>query len=238
MILRKGINSPDVLNLELVLQGLGYAGFTPDGNYDDKTANVIRNIQKSHGLTIDGEAGPKTLALLDTLWEPLVSNFAPKPTPVVPEVDGEFAVGLEELASVNPRLSKKVLQVIQMAFLEGYILTTVQGLRTFAEQHKLFLQRPRVTKADAGQSYHNYGVAVDLAFVVDGKISWDDKLYVGNMARWAGRVGLESGANWRFTDYPHMQLAGLPGVGELRKVYEHAQSTGFGVQAVWNKFVG
>lgn len=239
MILKKGINSPDVVNLELVLQGLGFTGFTVDGNFDDKTENVIKYIQKAHGLDVDGQAGPKTLALLDDLYEPLVANFAPQATPEVPEdKPGEFAVGLEELASVNARLSKKVLDVIRMADGEGYILTTVQGLRTFAQQDKLFAQRPRVTKARGGQSYHNYGVAVDLAFVVNGKINWDDKLYKGNMARWAGRAGLESGANWRFVDYPHMQLAGLPGVGDLRKIYDHAGGGQLGVQAVWNKFVG
>lgn len=241
MILRKGINSPDVVNLELVLQGLGFSGFTVDGNFDDKTENVIKYIQKSHGFTgkdIDGVVGKNTFELLDRLYQPEVANFTPKETPAVEEIKpGVFATGLEELETVNQRLANKVLAIIAAAKLEGYNLTTVQGLRTFAQQHALFLQRPRVTKADAGQSYHNYGVAVDLAFVVNGKISWDDKLYK-NIGRWASQVGLTWGGNWKFVDYPHVQLAGMPGVGQLRVVYDHAGGGDLGVQAVWNKFVG
>ena len=42
----------------------------------------------------------------------------------------------------------------------------VQALRTFPEQHKLFLQRPKVTNADAGQSYHNYGLAFDFCLQI------------------------------------------------------------------------
>lgn len=43
----------------------------------------------------------------------------------------------------------------------------VQGLRTFAQQQAIYDQGrttpgPVVTKAQAGQSYHNYGIAVDL----------------------------------------------------------------------------
>lgn len=48
MILRRGIDGPDVLNLELVLQGLGFDGFDVNGVFDEKTENVIKYIQKAH----------------------------------------------------------------------------------------------------------------------------------------------------------------------------------------------
>ena len=53
-------------------------------------------------------------------------------------------------------------------------------LRTFAEQDALYLKRPKVTNAKAGQSYHNYGLAFDIVLLYDkdgdGKfeeVSWD-----------------------------------------------------------------
>jgi len=238
MILKLGVTGPDVVNLELVLQGLGFTGFDVDGNFDNKTENVIKYIQKAHGLTNDGVVGEKTLALLDSLYEPFIANFAVKETPVVvPVVDGSVPTGSEELTEVHPILARKVIQIIELAKREGYNVTVTQGLRTFAEQDKLFKKRPRVTKARGGQSYHNYGVAADLAFVVNGKISWDEKLYK-NIGRWASQVGLTWGGNWKFIDYPHLQLASMPGVGQLLATYNKAGGNNAGVKAVWNKFVG
>lgn len=234
MILKLGMEGPDVLNLEVVLQALGFQGFEVDGVFDKKTENVIKYIQKSYKLDVDGKAGPNTLDLIDALYQPLVKNFAPKPTPVV-EVDsktGQYPTGLEELEHVHPILARKVSQIIDMARGEGYNVTTVQGLRTFKEQDALFRKRPRVTKARGGQSYHNYGVAVDLAFIVDGKLSWDERLYK-NIGRWASRAGLEWGGNWKFVDKPHVQLAMLPATGRLLEEYNKS-----GVKGVWSKFIG
>lgn len=39
--------------------------------------------------------------------------------------------------------------------------------RTPEEQHKLFLQRPKVTNADKWQSIHNYGLAFDIVLLYD-----------------------------------------------------------------------
>jgi hypothetical protein len=237
MLLKQGMSGPDVQNLELVLQGLGFQGFdAADGNFDQKTENVIRYIQKANGLQVDGKVGPETLALIDRLWEPEVANFAPKAEILVPSVGGVIPAGDEELEHTNHMLTHKVLQIIELAQQEGYHLTVVQGLRTFAEQDRLFAQRPRVTKARGGQSYHNYGVAADLAFVVNGKLSWDDHLY-RNIGRWASRVGLEWGGNWHFVDYPHVQLHSMPGTGKLKAVYEKAGGGQKGIEAVWNTYV-
>lgn len=95
----------------------------------------------------------------------------------------------------------------------------VQGFRTFAEQAALYAQgrtKPgnRVTEAKAGQSYHNYGLAIDFALLIDGKtISWEvGKDYDGdNKSDWMEVVwtfkdaGWLWGGAWKKPDRPHLE---------------------------------
>jgi len=89
-------------------------------------------------------------------------------------------------------------------------------LRTFAEQDALYNQKPKVTKAKGGQSYHNYGLAVDIVLLLnDGKsASWDTVTdFDGDgLADWQeavyvfGLFGWDWGGNWKtFPDKPHFQ---------------------------------
>ena len=89
-------------------------------------------------------------------------------------------------------------------------------LRTFAEQDALYNQKPKVTKAKGGQSFHNYGLAVDIVLLLnDGKVaSWDTVTdFDGDgLADWQevvyvfGLYGWEWGGNWKtFPDKPHFQ---------------------------------
>lgn len=237
MLLKLGMQGPEVLNLERAVEAMGFEGVPIDGLFDEKLENVIKYIQKSHNLVVDGKVGDKTFALLDSLYQPDVQNFSS--SAVVPEEDHPTIITdvTGPLATVHPIMAKKAKMVMDLGAQEGYTLVATQGRRTFPQQHKLFLQRPKVTNADAGQSYHNYGVAVDLAFVVNGKITWDDKYYK-NIGRWANQVGLTWGGNWHFVDYPHIQLANMPAVSKMLAVYRMAPGgEEQKVQAVWNKFV-
>jgi len=88
-----------------------------------------------------------------------------------------------------------------------------QGLRTNEEQNALYAQgRTKkgniVTKAKGGESWHNYGLAIDLCFInQDGSIDFNVPERVGNMAK---EFKLEWGAKWSFPDKPHFQLEKLP----------------------------
>jgi peptidoglycan L-alanyl-D-glutamate endopeptidase CwlK len=108
-------------------------------------------------------------------------------------------------------------------------------LRTFAEQNALFAQgrsKPGkiVTNARGGQSYHNYGLAVDIVLLVDRdgngtfeSAAWDVKTdFDGDKkADWMECVtifkqyGWEWGGDWRFSDPPHFQKTLGKSVREL-----------------------
>ena len=70
--------------------------------------------------------------------------------------------------------------------------------RTAAEQMALYAQGrtapgPIVTNAKAGQSAHNYGYAVDVVPLVNGKCCWDDKDQVWQEI---GKIGQSHGLEW------------------------------------------
>lgn len=100
------------------------------------------------------------------------------------------------------------------------------SLRTFAEQQALYNQGRTtsgqiVTNAKPGSSYHNYGLALDFALVVDsdgdGKFtetSWNiNKDYDGDLkADWMEFVAIMKKHGWfwggdfkSFKDYPHFE---------------------------------
>lgn len=93
-----------------------------------------------------------------------------------------------------------------------------EGLRTFAEQDALFAKKPKVTNAKGGQSIHNYGFAVDIVLIIDGKTaSWDTKAdWDGdNISDWTECVNVfkKYGWNWggdwtSFKDMPHFDKKG------------------------------
>lgn len=92
-------------------------------------------------------------------------------------------------------------------------------LRTIKEQDELYqIGRTKpgkiVTNAKGGQSYHNFGLAIDLVLIIDGKdASWDITTdFDGDrISDWLECVsifkkyGYEWGGEWKFKDAPHFQ---------------------------------
>lgn len=128
----------------------------------------------------------------------------------------------QRIQLLHPKLRDEVTTLINQAntnLTKHSHVRIVQGLRTFAEQDALYAQGrttagKKVTQAKGGQSYHNYGVALDFCLVIDDKeISWDMKKdWDGDkIADWMEvvsvfrKAGWEWGGTWKFTDNPHFQ---------------------------------
>lgn len=84
---------------------------------------------------------------------------------------------LDRIAKLHPMVREEMTTIINEC---NKVLTSrsqvriSQGLRTFGEQDALYRQRPKVTNAKGGQSIHNYGFAIDIVLIIDGKVaSWD-----------------------------------------------------------------
>lgn len=85
-------------------------------------------------------------------------------------------------------------------------------LRSLEEQTQLYAcgrtaPGKIVTKAKAGESAHNYGLAFDGAPMIHGRIAWDDHAAWSIYGRVAADVGLDWAGHWpTFPEMPHIQL--------------------------------
>jgi peptidoglycan L-alanyl-D-glutamate endopeptidase CwlK len=129
-------------------------------------------------------------------------------------------VTLDRIQLLHPKLREEansIYEEICKALTGRAMCRFTFTLRTFAEQDALYAQGrtkpgPIVTKAQGGLSLHNYGLAIDIALILDGKeASWDEKKDFD---------GWEWGGDWKFTDTPHFQKTFGKSVRELLALYK------------------
>jgi hypothetical protein len=124
------------------------------------------------------------------------------------------------LATIKPNLQKVARRALELSSQDFQI---VQGNRTQAEQNSLYEQgrtKPGKVVTWTRKSNHIGGSALDFAAWVDGKVSWDAKLYpkIGDAFKQASLelgIGINWGGNWRTKDWGHIELNGInpaPGV--------------------------
>lgn len=122
---------------------------------------------------------------------------------------------------LHPIVAEKSEQLIQRSADKGIDVVITDGFRSIEEQNKIYNQGRSskgsvVTYAKGGQSYHNFGLAIDFALALpDGTVSWD-MTYDGNgngksdwqeVAAIGKDLGFDWGGDWvRFKDYPHLQM--------------------------------
>lgn len=127
-------------------------------------------------------------------------------------------ITLERIETAHPLLREELRTIykeICQALNGSAICRFSYVLRTFKEQDELFAKRPRVTKAKGGQSYHNYGLALDIVLITNNgkEASWNTvKDFDGDRtADWMEIVaifkkyGWQWGGNWNFKDDPHFE---------------------------------
>lgn len=79
-ILKKGMIGEDVRELQEKLVKLGYDTGGVEGKYGTKTFIAVAKLQEEHQLTpVDGEAGPVTMTLIDSLLDEKPAVHEPAP---------------------------------------------------------------------------------------------------------------------------------------------------------------
>ncbi|WP_375089718.1 M15 family metallopeptidase [Peribacillus sp. RS7] len=129
-------------------------------------------------------------------------------------------------SGMNPVVNEAILEVVKLAYEVGIFVQITAGYRSFLEQKELYEQgrtnksKPIVTYARAGQSLHNYGLAVDFVIVSDdGKRAlWTEDEKWTRVAAIAKSLGFVWGGDFElFRDLPHLGMSGGLSTRDLQK---------------------
>jgi peptidoglycan L-alanyl-D-glutamate endopeptidase CwlK len=140
-----------------------------------------------------------------------------KPEPTIKKKQTHVPLPTE----LNPMVKQRTNDLIQKAGKKGIQVVITDDFRSVKDQEKLYQQGRTVsghivTNAKGGDSYHNYGLAIDFALKTSsGNVIWDMD-YDGNRngkSDWsevvtiAKDLGFKWGGDWKdFQDYPHLQM--------------------------------
>ncbi|PZD96429.1 M15 family peptidase [Paenibacillus sambharensis] len=187
----------------------------------DHERNLRRVKRRSRRNTI--------LLLLFTLGLILYWNELPIPDLLEPEASVR---DIPPVTGLHPIVAAKQNELIRLTEEAGITILITDGFRSKEEQDALYRQGrsdegPVVTHAQGGESYHNYGLAIDFALRTDdGDVIWDLS-YDGNgngESDWmevvsiAKDLGFTWGGDWAsFRDYPHLQMDFGYSIRELKK---------------------
>lgn len=199
-------------------------------------SDVQRHLNSQHraGLKVDGHAGSGTRAAARKAWPGFdvpLNTVPTRPgadqagTIILPGLSQSLAVDTRSAGQIEtllPQVQPLAAQLIAKARAAGIEIKIISGTRTYAEQQALYLRSRNgkdddgdgrideadetVTKAPAGYSNHNFGVAFDIGIFDGGKYLPESKLYAV-VGRLGSVLGLEWGGLWKnFKDEPHFQL--------------------------------
>jgi uncharacterized protein RhaS with RHS repeats len=135
----------------------------------------------------------------------------------------------KKIETLNPNVQAPMRQFIREAMKEGRAPGIDFGLRSGEEQDRLYAQGrtapgPKVTNAKAGQSFHNYGLAIDVYPLKNGHMNFGatrtDYLPLWDAAMRAGQqtgTTIEWGGFWKSPpDMPHFQITGGLSIKDLQ----------------------
>ena len=128
-----------------------------------------------------------------------------------------------KISRLDPEIQRQARVFVNLSAAAGSEIGIVSGFRSSAEQDVLFAQGrttpgPKVTWARGGQSYHNFGLAIDVAPVQNGRLN--PAAYPAPSTVEIGRaIGFEWGGDWSAAkkDRPHFQITGGRSPADLNR---------------------
>lgn len=168
---------------------------------------MISAVQKKLGVQVDGRAGTETWgAIYAELVKPRIDRKPPAEAITPVDARSEKAI-----ATLLPEVRPLARALVQKADQNGVKIKIISSLRSYAEQDALYAQgrtKPGriVTRARAGYSNHNFGIAFDVG-VFEGARYLGESVKYKAVGALGMELGLEWGGNWKtIVDEPHFQL--------------------------------
>lgn len=127
------------------------------------------------------------------------------------------------IAKLDKRLQKPATNFINNVKIKLNIkLRIADGFRSIKEQNDLYAKgrtRPGkiVTNAKGGDSFHNYGLAIDVFMMKDnGEVDWS--IISSEIVEIGKEEGFKWGGDWKsFKDYPHFEMTFGKTISDLKK---------------------
>ena len=123
-------------------------------------------------------------------------------------------INSRSLDDLAPPAKQRAEAFIAAAKVKGIDLLVTSTYRDSDSQNALYAQGRTtpgniVTRAKAGQSWHNWRCAFDVVPLVNGKAIWDDQAMWKQVGEIGKACGLEWAGDWKtFKEYPHFQYTG------------------------------
>lgn len=179
-------------------------------------------IQTHLGLTPDGIPGELTAsAIIKAL------KLEPSPSTAPTQFSARTNKTLSTLLpAIRPDFITLLTSATKIASRHGLTVEAISGTRTYAEQDHLYAQgrtRPGsiVTNAKAGQSNHNFGVAIDLglfrgsSYIDSTEPELASKVYAEIAANAPAKLAW--GGYWKIRDTPHFEYKHGLTMSQLRE---------------------
>lgn len=135
------------------------------------------------------------------------------------------------ISKLHPQIQAKAREFIIRAERElGITLRVSSGFRGWEEQTRLYAQGrtapgKRVTNAKAGESYHNYGLALDVVEIKNGQPVWNNPKW-NEIGALGESLGFDWGGRWKRPDRPHFAMTFGKHHTELAQLYKTGNRMG------------
>lgn len=136
------------------------------------------------------------------------------PSAFAGEGGGDYGHADRDWSKLDPDFRLVVFRLLERTGARGVQMTLVEGYRSPERQEMLAAEQVRVTHARGFESRHQYGLAVDLAPLVDGRplVSERDGRAAAAyrvLGEEAEAMGLVWGGRWSFRDFMHVEAPGV-----------------------------
>lgn len=116
---------------------------------------------------------------------------------------------IADLNSLHPYFRDRIAELVEVCKKQGIELAVVESYRTHAKQAEYFGMGRKYTRSKGGNSKHQYGLAVDVVPIIDGKAVWENHLLWKKIGVQGERLGLRWGGRWRAPyDPAHFEWSG------------------------------
>jgi hypothetical protein len=116
---------------------------------------------------------------------------------------------IADLNSLHPYFRDRITELVEVCKKQGIELAVVESYRTHAKQAEYFGMGRKYTRSKGGNSKHQYGLAVDVVPIIDGKAVWENHSLWKKIGMNGERLGLRWGGRWRAPyDPAHFEWSG------------------------------